>query len=60
MEDNVIYKVSEKEPPFFIVFLACKGLGSEWERVRQTHQGDFKAPYNYPNDLYGYTHWKQN
>ena len=54
----MIYKVSEKEPPFNKFVLAKKGKDGEWNKVKRTYQGD-KPEYTYLKDSNGYTHWKE-
>ena len=53
----MIYKVSEKEPPYFKKFFASKD-GVNFVTVSRIWMGDYKPKVTYPNDVDGYTHWK--
>jgi len=53
-----INKVSEKQAPYNVFFLASKGDFKKWDKVIQTWQGDFKPVYEYPNSINDYTHWR--
>jgi hypothetical protein len=53
----MIYKVSEKEPPYFKKFLASKD-GIIFVTVRRIWIGDYKPVTTYPNNVDGFTHWE--
>lgn len=55
----MIYKTNEKEPPFFHVFLAKKGINGEWEEVKREWSGDFEPEYSFTDSFGEYTHWKE-
>ena len=54
----MIFKVSEKEPPFNEVIEARKGSDGKWEKVKRTYQGE-KPEYSFNDNSNGYTEWRR-